>query len=220
MAITKVQEASSHTASGGGTSKTITISTPGAGNTLVLMLCNNNSSGDMVSVSGGGVTWARQATFGAQEIWLGPNSSGSGTTITLTVPNAYERWNANVTEWSGMPSTVTADGGSNGSTSNPANVTPSVTPTVSPILFLASIQTASGGFSAGPSGGFTDLPVTSGNAKSKFAYQIADPASGAYQCGWTNVAGYGTSTAGLYAFAGSAGGGGGGNPWHYYAQAG
>lgn len=202
MAIAKVQEVSSYTASGGSTGKTLTISTPGAGNTLAIW-GGNIDGASISSISGGGVTWTRQATFNGIELWTGPNSSGSGTTITVTVSNTYARFNVNFTEWSGMPSTLTADGGSNASTSNPSNTTPSVTPTGSPVLLLAGIITSTAGWSAGPTGGFTNLPVTGGSARIKFAYQIAGPASGSYQAGWTNVVSYGSTNAGLYGFDGT-----------------
>lgn len=204
MTIAKVQEVSSYTASGGSANKTITITAPTAGNTLILWVYNDGGTGDPTAVSGGGVTWTKTANFGRLSLWTGPNSSGSGTTITVTVANTYSRSDCNVTEWSGMPATLTADGGSNGTSSNPNNVTPSVTPTGTPVLLLAAAY-ASAPYSAGPTGGFTALTMPNAT-RAKWAYQIADPASGSYQCGWTNSAGYSTATVGLYAFDGASSG--------------
>ena len=210
MAIAKVQEVFRYTTAGGGTS--VTIATPTAGNTLALWIQNINGA-TVSSITGGGVTWALQAAWsnagGARtELWLGPNSSGSGTTISVSVSNFYARYDINITEWSGMPATITADGGSNTTTNNPNNLSPAITPTAGkPVLLLASDATFNQGISAGPSGGFTALNTVGGSSYGNFAYQIVGSASGSYQCGWTSTGSYGTAAAGLYAFDGATGGG-------------
>lgn len=202
MSIALVQQATVYSPSGGGNPKSLTISTPGAGNTLMVFTRDVNGSGHPTAVSGGGVTWSLIATFGKYDLWMGENSSGSGTTISVTVPNTYARYDITFAEWSGMPTSLTADGGSHGVTTNPNVSTPSVTPSGTPVLLLAAVDT---GISVGPSGGFTTLIGSQGS----YAYQVADPASGSYQCTWTAFAGYGSEEAGLYAFDGSSGGGGG-----------
>lgn len=214
MSIALVQQVFSYTASGGPVGKTITIAAPAAGNSLFLLVQNLNANA-IVSVSGGGVTWAKidswaNATGSTGELWAGANSSGSGTTITVTVTGTYAgRVDCNVSEWSGMPATLTADGGSSASTANPGNVTPSVTPTAGqPVLLLANNVTYTRTTTAGPTGGFTAMNVAGGSGYANFAYQIVASASGSYQCGWTASAAYANSYAGLYAFDGSAGGGG------------
>lgn len=219
MSIALVQQKFSYTASGGSSSKVITLdSAPTAGSTLVLMI-KNDAGQTVTSVSGGGVTWARHTTLTSSvptktEIWLGPNSSGSGTAITVVVSNTYQRYSASVSEWSGMPTTTTADGGSAADSANPSPTTPSVSPTGgTPVLLLAVAVGVSGrSLTAGPTGGFTALDVTGGppTADRSLAYQIVASASGSYQAGWTNSAGYGNTMAGLYAFTGDTGGGGGG----------
>lgn len=213
MAITLVQQVFSYATTGGTLNKTVTIATPGSGNTLVLM-AQTVTDNPITAVTGGGVTWTKVASWqnaavAGGEIWIGPNSSGSGTTITVTRTNLYGgRHDLNVSEWSGMPTTATADGGSNAVTNNPDNVTPSVTPTAGlPVLLLANNVVYTRTVTAGPSGGFTAFNVAGGSGYANFAYQVVAAASGSYQCGWTASAAYATSTAGLYAFDGTAGGG-------------
>lgn len=219
MAITKVQEVFSYLTSGGSVNKTFTIAAPAAGSSLFLF--TQSVSGELiVGVSGGGVTWTQIAVITAAsgasgELWAGANSSGSGTTITVTTTNVYSgRIDAGFSEYAGMPATLTADGGSNATTNNPNNVTPSVTPTAgTPTLLLAADLTYNHTVSAGPTGGFTALSTTGGSGYAYYAYQIVASASGAYQAGWTNSAGYSASRAGLYAFSGSGGGGTKAPPW-------
>jgi len=212
MAIAKVQEVFSYSASGGSADKTVTIATPGAGNTLVL-LTNSTNGATVSSVSGGGVTWeyvvtSTNAAGDKVELWIGPNSSGSGTTITVTVSNTYARFDLSVTEWSGMPTTSVEDGGSEADTTSPDITTPSITPTAGQaVLLLAFANVYTTTVSAGPTGGFTAIPTTGGSGFGDFAYQIVESASGSYQAGWTTAAGYGTRRAGLFAFDGEEAGG-------------
>ncbi len=211
MSIALAHQTFAKTVSGGSATKTITIPTPAAGNTLVLM-SQAVGGQTIVSVSGGGVTWSNVAVLtqlsGASgEIWIGANSSGSGTTISVTVSATYSNFDVSISEWSGMPATLTADGGSQASTANPTNVTPSVTPTAGKaVLLLATIVSYTGTETAGPSGGFTALDTTGGTGYAYFAYQVVASASGNYQCGWTASRSYSSAPAGLYAFDGSSGG--------------
>jgi hypothetical protein len=211
VAIAKVQEVFSYSASGGSATKNVTIAAPGAGNTLFLLV-QNISAVAVTGVTGGGVTWAQVATWtnatGASgELWAGPNSSGSGTTVAVTVAATYSRHDLAVLEFSGMPTALTADGGSNANTNNPDNLTPAVTPTAgTPTVLLAIDVTYTRTTTAGPTGGFTAISTAGGSTYGNFAYQLVASAAGAYQCGWTASAAYATSGAGLYAFSGTAGG--------------
>lgn len=161
----------------------ITIPAPTAGNSLFL-ISGTIGGFTITGVIGGGVTWAQQiqeSTVGGVEIWAGPNSSGSGTTVTVTPSNQFNRFDFIVAEFSGMPSTLVLDGSapSNGNTGGGNNVTTAtITPTagkVAVILAGAATQFAIGG---SPTGGFTAFTTTATNTRG--AYQIVASTSGSY----------------------------------------
>lgn len=203
MAIALVQEAFSMAYSG-----SISISTPAAGSTL-LMLHFTTGAG-ISAVSGGGVTWSFIGSGSGLSFWAGANSTGSGSTVSVTKANYYganEYW---VSEFSGMATTLTLDASGEQSGTNPTNQTPSVTPTAGQaMLLIAASSSYPYGVGNVSGGGFTAFGRSGASGNATCAYQIADPTSGSYQCSWSAFNGYGTNYTGLYVFAG---GGGGGQP--------
>lgn len=216
MAISLVNQTFVDTVSGGGSpNKNITIPTPAAGNGLVLFV-GNVSGAALVGVSGGGVTWALIGSFidptttARVGVWAGFDSTGIGSTVTVTRVNAYGSDAVNITEWSGLGATPTTDGSGAGTT-RPNVLTPTITPTAgSECLLMAGCTVFTSTVTAGPSGGFTGLTGSS-PAYQGYAYRIVPSASGSYQCGWTSAAAYGQAGAGIYSLTPSGGTGGGGS---------
>jgi hypothetical protein len=215
--IAKVQEVSGLLTNGGGTTKTVTIAAPAAGNALRLWV-GSVTGATISSVSGGGVTWslvnASVDTSGARlELWAGENSSGSGTTISVVMSTSYQgTCPYNLTEWSGMPTTAVVDGGPTTAAPTTAAIgTASITPSAgNPVLIFAGAQVYTQSVTAGPTGGFTALSTAS-NVTMAFAYQIVPAASGSYAAGWTKSASYGQCTTLIVGWDGATGGGGGGS---------
>ena len=192
MSISIVQQVPKHLATGGSPNKTITIATPGAGNTLFLAL-TNVATFAATGVTGGGVTWSKVVSVtdavGGEicELWAGANSSGSGTTITVTYSSAYMgASDATVVEVSGMPSTLTIDpasGATNTGQSGTAS-TASITPTAGNSLIIFAVASTSAGTTTitnTPSGGFTALTLPTGAFVSTgWGYSIVPSATGSY----------------------------------------
>ena len=184
LAIALIQQA---TCTGASSPVTCTISAPASGNTLCVMEGASQGSA-ITSVSGGGVTWVAVSSSTVKfdaEIWCGPNSSGSGTTITINWSVGGTLW-ANTSEWSGMPTSLTKDGTArnNGTTTNP--IATSITTTNASDVMLATVidpQT----LSSGPTNSYTALNTAQAN-RVQHAYRIVS-VTGAYSTDWT----YGTS---------------------------
>lgn len=201
MSIKRIQESTSLSGSGG--TRTVTIATPTAGNSLVLFALTA-SSGTVTAVSGAGCTWTKIDTLGNHTVWFGENSSGSGTTLTLTVSNSFDTYYANCTEWSGMPSALSANGGSQRTqTSVTTGTTPTVTPSGSgPVLMVAICTRASASYVSGPTGGGSFNPLSSTAGTVNIGYKIVEPPSGGYAVSWT-YSFNGNLTTGLYGFNGA-----------------
>jgi hypothetical protein len=217
MSIALVQEVSSYTANGGPAGKTITIAAPGAGNALRLML-RRVPTLSISSVTGGGVTWTQLASVTnsnssmATELWGGDNSSGSGTTITVTVSDTYGgRVDVNVSEWSGMPATRSPSPAPSTNTGTSATLTTSsVTPTASNEVLLLAVGVATNGTVTNtPSGGFTALSRAGVTTFEGFGYRIVPAASGSYSTTWANSVAYWPWATIIAGWDGAGGGGGG-----------
>jgi hypothetical protein len=168
-------------------------------------------------VTGGGVTWTQLATVqnsdGTDVVYLfgGDNSSGSGTTISVTIGNAYHVMEVNISEWSGLDTTPVTDPAPSTNTGTSATITTAtVTPTAGKnVLLLAVGGTGSGTTTDSPSGGFTAL-TRSGTATScAFAYQVIASASGSYSTTWPHGVSYHKWATIIAGWDAAAGGGGG-----------
>jgi hypothetical protein len=169
-----------------GTSLVLTISAPAAGHSLIV-LAGCSGSVRISSISGGGVTWARASGLGSQfcDCWIGPNSSGSGTTVTITLSTTGV-FGGYVLE---IP---TSAPGVDAAFSQPNTTTTTTTPTTGTIhpvdgynaLVLALMAAVSTGPTAGPTNGFTAL--TAGGAQ-KGAYKLETATTGTYSTSWTTA---------------------------------
>lgn len=181
MTIALVQQAQA--SQGTGTSLPITISAPAAGNALIL-ICGQNSA-FVSSVSGGGVTWTllkRSAfNFYAAEIWYGENSSGSGTTVTITLAGST-RCAALVAEFSGIKTTGSADASVVEANGNSTSASPgAIDPSANPALYLAGAACQNSTFTGVVGGGFTQFtdPTPGGGALSVQGAYLIDNAGDA-----------------------------------------
>ncbi|HUR55797.1 MAG TPA: SGNH/GDSL hydrolase family protein [Gemmataceae bacterium] len=199
---TPVQQVVGKTASGGSTTKNITIAAPGVGASLILR-CYRGTGTTISGITGGGVTWAQVAvvedssnTIGV-EVWAGHGSSGSGTTVAVTLGSAYSQISYNVTEHSGVDSTPILDPSASTNTgTSGTDSTSSVTPTASQEVLLLAVggvrsaaltDTPTGSFTANtrPGTGHLGAPV-----EFAFAYRIVASTSGAYGTSWPSSVGY------------------------------
>lgn len=199
MSITLVQQVAAKSVSGGSATKTFTIAAPAAGSALRLLISSDNLF-TISSVTGGGVTWTQLSvadnTTASHRIWMfgGDNSSGSGTTISVTISNTYNTFECNISEWSGLDTTPVADPspGSSTGTSNTLS-TATATPTAGKeVLLLAVGGEQSNTVTNTPSGSFTALSRSGTATKQGFAYRIVASASGSYSTTWPAAVSYGT----------------------------
>lgn len=197
MSIVFVQQAQATTS---GTNQTaVTISTPGATNFLVAwcQIASGVSSSNISGVSGGGVTWVKAIANNNRnsncEIWYGFNSSGSGTTVTVTWGQTYGTdKRVHVAEFSGIVTSGSTDGTGSHDVSNPSttnfyvsgtgnNTAVNITPTGGvDILIIANVVTG-GTVSVDPAS-FTKLTTTT---LGPCYYRIVTAPSGAYNAALT-----------------------------------
>jgi hypothetical protein len=191
MAIAVVQHKAAFKGSGGDYGPTVTIDAPAAGNALVVIGTAHSASHSINSVSGGGVTWARATGMGAAlaEVWIGQNSSGSGTTVVVTT-NDNGAYSAGVIELSGVATTgdlVLAVA----QTDYPSATTTAVTPDVTPAsgkncLIVGGISRNAGDTTAGPTNSFTNTGGAYTAYLSNFAHLLVSSAGGsAYNTAYT-----------------------------------
>ena len=193
MAIALVQQTNLDHSGGATTSNNIVLSSGvTAGNALVLMALEQNQTGGLNSISGGGVTWnlttVVTAGAGYAQIAYGLNSSGTSgsTTITANFPNSSPSFF--LSEWSGVKISGQPDAGPVGSTggSAGANITTTKAGDLVVAIYLANTSSA-----ATPNSPFTAFTNLSGgdNAGIGFgAYDIvASPSTVA--CSWTSGGG-------------------------------
>lgn len=170
-----------------GTTITCTLSQAAVpGDTLIAYVSYNNVL-TVSSISGGGVTWALTGASNTQanaddEIWHGLNSSGSGTTITITMSGTITVGTARATvvEFSSVGALDITGTTNNGVTS--AITTATITPTSS----LNEVIVASykgNGFVSGPTNSFIALNTL--NTSFQPAYILAASTSGSYSTSWT-----------------------------------
>lgn len=218
MAIAQVQDIGTQLTVGGSTTKTIAISAPASGSMLTLFIVRPNAS-SISSVSGGGVTWSSVGSvsdgIATIELWMGPNSSGSGTTISIVVSNSYSSYETHFGEWSGIDASPVADpaNSTNTGTSTTAS-TSSVTPTAGKEVVLIAAGFSTNDLADSPTGSFTALTRSGtagggiGAGNSVFAYRIVGSASGSYSTSWTGSAGYRAWATIIAGWDAAAGGGG------------
>lgn len=158
MAIALVQQANNATAAG--TSVAVTIAAPAAGSALVACIAGNGATTGVLSVSGGGVTWAQAEASSASNyyapIWYGLNSSGSGTTVTVTT-NASGRIAVIVTEWSGVLTAAALDVHGNNQNAGSTTATPGSLTESASGLYIYNLAHGSAGTAGAPNSSFTAL---------------------------------------------------------------
>lgn len=219
-----VQQTAGKTSAGGSATKTISISTPASGGHLVLLI-NRPHTISISGVTGGGVTWASGGSVSetssqqAYEIWYGSGSSGSGSTISVTISNTYAVIEYNFSEWSGVDTTPVLDPSVSSNTGTSSTITSSsVTPTAGKEVLLLSIGGLNGGGAAtdSPTGSFTALTRSGTFTYGAYAYRVVASASGSYQTTWAASVGYRPWATLIVGFDAAAGGGGGVfNPYFY-----
>lgn len=199
ISSTPIQQVAAKSTAGGSATKTFTIAAPAAGNALRLMI-SSDSLITISGVTGGGVTWTQLAVVtnssSSHRVWLfgGDNSSGAGTTISVTISDAYRTFECNISEWSGLDTTPVQDPApsTNTGTSNTVT-TSSVTPAAGKeVLLLAVGGEQINTVTNTPSGGFTALSRSGTATKQAFAYLVVASASGSYGTTWPAAVAYGT----------------------------
>lgn len=189
---------------GGASSQSITINSTTAGNTLFLCWVSALSA-TISSITGAG-TWTQRfsylATVAARvDVWACPNISAGVTSLTINFSGATNQTSQNVSEWSGMPSTLTVDGSAtttNVAVTGNAAVGASITPTAGKALLIIAaiseyyqVSAVSAGWTA-----FVNPGVTGdgGAGACMFAYRIVTSASGSYAPTWTTGGNFVAST--------------------------
>lgn len=196
ISASPVQQVAGVTISGGSATKNITIAAPAAGNALRLLATSANVA-SISSVTGGGVTWALEAEYHDVPnsihayIYRGENSSGSGTSVGVTIPNTYATFEYNVSEWSGLDVTPVPDpaGATNNAASSTAT-TPTMSPTAGKEVLLMGVAFSNGTVTNSPSGGWTALNRSGSATSVGFGYLVVASASGSYSTTWANAPGY------------------------------
>ena len=177
-----------HIASNGYTvSLPVTIAAPQAGDLLVVNVSCTDASQTISSVTGGGVTWVRAAhsnTHAIADVWYGPNSSGSGTTVTVATTSNTNLY-ATVTEWSGMTAVAIQDGsgGSNNGASATLITATLTTANANDLIIGTAVNTAGFTASSGPTNSFIALNTPGGTVQYN-AYRVG-PVAGNYSTSWT-----------------------------------
>lgn len=197
----------------------VTIATPGIGNALIAycyIAAGVNATG-VSSISGGGVTWvkaqANNVSSGTCEIWYGLNSSGSGTTVTITYGGTYGAKQAHVAEFSGLVTSGTAtDGMGTNSGSNigfnniPASGTghtaTDITPSAGVDVLLVALFVTGSTITVDPAS-FTKLTTTTAGF---CYYRIVTAPSGSYNASATFSSNYFATQTQLIAFKATGGG--------------
>jgi hypothetical protein len=186
-----VQQASGSATSG--SSVPITISAPTAGNNLYVMIEIRPFTTTVSSISGGGVTWTKAGSvassgFPDAEIWQGPNSSGSGTSITINTSGTITAAYAVCAEWNGLDSGGALDSAASNPASNfNSSSTPSATPGITTanaadlILIVYGCVTART-VSSGPTASFTGFTSPAATLMN-CAYRVVS-ATGTYNPQW------------------------------------
>lgn len=195
-----------HNSAASTSSLAVTITAPTAGNALICVGMTGIGQGPVVnSISGGGVTWTKypdnRSSSGDNSIWIGLNSSGSGTTVTLTYSGSYGTREAWVAEVSGVVTSGTPTDGSstNQGTGSPSGwSTGSFTPSSgADIIIIASVAASNLTHITGSPSGFTSIGTgTQGVAM----YRIITSPSGSYNPTWTINTNYTTWAASGVAF--------------------
>lgn len=217
MSIALVNQVAAKTVAGGSATKNVAISAPGAGNALRLMIVRDPAT-TISSVTGGGVTWTRLSTVTDTvatitcDLYGGDNSSGSGTTVAITISNTYSTLEVNVSEWSGLGTAPVTDPAPSTNTGTSSTLTTAaVTPTAGKNLLLLACGAILNGthtVTNTPSGGFTALTRSATANYLAFAYQIVASASGSYQTTWPISVSYSAWAAIIAGWDAAAGGGG------------
>jgi outer membrane protein assembly factor BamB len=169
-------QSASNSANGVSTLNVTLGAAPAGGNTLVLY-SGVAGAATVSTVSGGGVTWlngtAVAPNSGCTEIWYGLNSSGSGTTITITYTQT-DNLVARVAEFSGILASGALDvkAGCGSTSASPATM-PSLTTTNANDLILSVYGTSGGNTYGASTNSFSDFPtVTATNDTVGFSYKI------------------------------------------------
>jgi hypothetical protein len=156
----------------------------GTGNFLALLVRGNNFATS--SVSGCGATWTKVTSDNTQqlgELWMGVNTSGGGTVVTLT-RGGVDTVCMSLSEWSGVDQTAPSDQSNHAGGSSVTPAPGSITPTQKDVLCIA-MFTATNKTGA-VSAGFTNLTNSSDGSTVNVqgAYKILS-AGGAQAPTWT-----------------------------------
>lgn len=172
---------------GSGTSGTITLSAVGAGDQLIIGGGSAAAAAVISSITSSGVTCAwvniiQTAVVRDAEIWSCPNSTGTVSTATFTINfigTLGVTFNVNISEYSGMPATITQEGvaaGTHNTSGNPTTATLTVAATNAILLY--SVCRSGGTFVSVPAG-WTALGTPA--AGYQFIYQYVASAASSYQ---------------------------------------
>jgi hypothetical protein len=170
-----------------GTVISVTITSPTAGNALILTYGGNPNTATIASVAGGGVTWVKAKSSNTNrdaEIWYGLNASGLSTNVTITLNSALGGSGglANVSEWSGLSgsSVVDASGSASGTS---ASITTATINTTNANDLIITIGRHASSSSLGNLSPFISL-ASPDSAAFQAAYAIVS-STGSYYGGWT-----------------------------------
>lgn len=150
------------------------ITTPTAGNCLILGWASGNSTVTyLTSVSGGGVTWIRATDTSylrSAEVWYGLNSTGLSSTITMTtIANSTDE--VNISQWSGCPTSGFVEQYQRSRLNNATSTTATLTITNPKDLVYAMVRSNAASLVSGPGQGFTAL-ASSTPVSTDFAYLL------------------------------------------------
>lgn len=165
---------------------------PAIGSSLIL--CAENPGTAIISVSGGGVTWANAISLSGTgvriEIWFGHNSDGTGGNITINYPvKGPSTGSGNVTEWRGLNNAAPDATNSNSALADATPNTGSAASAFANSLLIATGVWSPDDYSSGPTNGFSRR--TSFNDSIEFAEAASRIVSstGTYSTGWSLTAG-------------------------------
>lgn len=190
MAITgPVQQVTGTTGASPVISYSITIAAPTAGHSLIACISTSTSQHPVSSISGGGVTWrsAVAQTIGTgtpqSQIWFGHNSSGAGTTVTITYATAA-KGSCSITEWSGLTNGVANSTCVNSANADSTPTAGSVVTNSNNSLIVSNSSWAANGYSSGPNNSFTrGTAFNDGVHFGEMAFRIIT-VNGAYTVTW------------------------------------
>ena len=181
----------------GGTTSTITIAAPTAGDALVLSFASSSTNDYITGVTSGGTSWAdaqqSRSGDGDAEIWYLANATAASTSVVITYRNTNMPVDlANVTEWAGVATSAALDGTGTATASAPNGTSVSagsINPTATGDLDISAAYVAAGTTSQPlPTNGFSPLnqsTVAPNNYYLGYAAYYGQPDSNSISTTWT-----------------------------------